>query len=86
MSFALKLKELTSEQICEVIVTFRCIGLLKDESKMAMVELLNRKKNGDLFDYNQYINQKISEFPKLKPVESFKLFNRAISNEKSRNS
>lgn len=52
----------SSENLAARIVVFRKLGINKDDSKKAMIILHKRKLQGDDFDYNSYIESKISEF------------------------
>jgi hypothetical protein len=54
-----------SESLAATIVAYRFLGLCKTESRNAMIELMRRKNLGDLFDYEQYISDKLLSLSKL---------------------
>ena len=55
----------SSVKLADMIVCYRYLGLYKDASVLAMEELGKRRMNGDEFDYEQYIKEKIAELPKM---------------------
>lgn len=54
----------TSQALAAKIVAYRALGLFKDEARAAMIELAKRKNEGDDFDYEAYIKEKLDEVPK----------------------
>lgn len=70
------IKSFSSEKLCEIIVTFRYLNVLKEEAIEAMNELSNRKNSGDLFDYESFIEKALKELPKIslsmKKINAFK--------------
>lgn len=60
-----------SERLCETIITFRVLGLFKEDALACMYELIHRRNLGDDFDYETFIETKIKEIPEI----SFKLNN-----------
>lgn len=54
----------TSKSLAAIIVAYRSLGLFKDKARDAMVELARRKVEGDDFDYETWIDDKIKELPK----------------------
>lgn len=57
-------KDKTSESLAAIIITYRSLGLFKDEAKQAMIELSRRKDLGDTFDFDSYIKEKLNQVPK----------------------
>lgn len=57
------ISERSSKTLAAQIVAFRVLGLNKEDAILAMEELHKRKINGDDFDYNKYIDDKIKETP-----------------------
>lgn len=57
---------MTNERLCEVVVSFQYLGIMKDEALMAMTELARRRNLGEVFDYESYIAQTLSTLPKFK--------------------
>lgn len=55
---------ISSKALCAIIVSYKSLGLLKDEAKNAMIELMIRKENGDDFDFEDYINKELENIPK----------------------
>ena len=53
----------TSEALAAKVVSFRVLKMNKDGAKEAMIELAKRKANGDDFDYDSYIEEKIKSIP-----------------------
>jgi hypothetical protein len=49
----------SSESLAAIIVTSRVLGLFSEDSKKCMSELLKRKDEGDIFDYESYISNQI---------------------------
>jgi Holliday junction resolvasome RuvABC DNA-binding subunit len=54
----------SSEALASMVVAYRSLGLFKDQAKEAMSELAKRKDEGDDFDYETFISQKLKEVPK----------------------
>ena len=52
-----------SETLAAIIVANRVLGSFKDEARLAMIELMKRKKEGDLFDFNKFIEDEIASIP-----------------------
>ncbi len=69
---------MSDDKLCEIIVTFRYLGVMKDESLLAMEELYKRRLNGSQFKYEQTIDELLSQLPKIdidinKLLKKFKL-------------
>jgi hypothetical protein len=56
--------KISSEALAAMIVTYRSLGLFKDQAREAMIELSKRKDFGDSFDYESFISQKLDDVPK----------------------
>jgi len=54
----------SSKTLCAIIVSYRSLGILKEESRNAMIELMVRKENGDDFDFEDFINKELEKIPK----------------------
>ena len=54
----------SSKTLCAIIVSYRSLGILKEESRNAMIELMIRKENGDDFDFEDFINKELEKIPK----------------------
>ncbi len=66
LDFNSKVSLFSNEKLCEIIVSFRYIGLMKDESILCMVELAKRRENGDNFNFEKYIEEQFEQLPKIK--------------------
>jgi hypothetical protein len=56
--------EPTSQSLAAIVVAYRILGICKDEAKSSMIELMKRKENGDEFDFELYISEKLAQIPK----------------------
>jgi hypothetical protein len=54
----------TSQLLAARVVLYRALGYEKEKAIEAMKELTLRKQAGDEFDFEQYISEKLQEFPK----------------------
>lgn len=61
-----ELTKMSNEKLCEIVVVYRYLGMLKDQSILAMEELGNRRKNGDPFEYEKEIEKMHQSLPKIK--------------------
>jgi hypothetical protein len=59
------IREYTSQKLCEMIICDRYFGCYKELAIICMEELANRRVNGDLYDFESYIDNSLSELPKL---------------------
>lgn len=55
----------TSKKLCQIIVLYRYLRLNKDLSIKSMEELSLRRSNGDLFNFENYIEESLKELPEL---------------------
>jgi hypothetical protein len=53
-----------SKALAAIIVAYRSLGICRDEAKNAMIELMRRQENGDEFNYENYIKEKLLSLPK----------------------
>lgn len=58
------LKDKQSEGLASIVVVYRTFGLFKDDAKNAMAELMRRKDDGDLFEFENFITDEIEKLPK----------------------
>lgn len=54
----------SEESLAAIVVAYRSLGIFEDKAKEAMIELSKRKENGSSFDYEKYIQDKLSLIPK----------------------
>jgi len=73
------IKNLNSEKLAEIIITFRYLGLLKEQSILAMQELMNRRNSGDGFQYEDFIEKELKSLPNFKQ-EFDKMANKSTLN------
>lgn len=59
------LLEKTSEQLAAIVVSYRVLGINRNLSIECMSELLRRKDNGDVFDYEAFIKAEVDKMPKM---------------------
>lgn len=57
--------EFSSEKLCDIIICNRYLGVYKDLAVSCMIELSNRRSNGNDFDFESYIDNNYKELPKL---------------------
>ena len=55
----------SNEKLCEMIACDRYFGFEQKISALCMEELAQRRINGDVFDFESYIDQVQKEFPVL---------------------
>ena len=60
-----RLSGYTSQKICSMIVCDRYFGIDENLAIACMEELGNRRLQGDEFDFEGYIDEKLNELPKL---------------------
>lgn len=61
----LEIKNLTSIQLCEIIISNRYLGLFPNLLLPSMEELSSRRINGDNFDFEKYIEENLKDLPEL---------------------
>ena len=61
--FTQNLKSFTVKKLCEIIVTARYLGSMKDEAIFCMEELARRRAEGDTFDYESFIDSEMKKLP-----------------------
>lgn len=60
-----KIKDFSSEKLCQIIVCDRYLNYNKELAIAAMQELSNRRDSGDSFDFESYIEKSLSELPAI---------------------
>lgn len=55
----------SSEELCNLIIAFRTLGVAKSAAIVAMEELAKRRLNGEIFNFEQYISDEVAKMPKL---------------------
>lgn len=64
--FKTNLPEMTNERLCDVVVSFQYLGVMRDEALLSMTELARRRNLGEVFDYEGYIAKALTTLPKFK--------------------
>lgn len=59
------LKDYSSEKLSEIVVNYRYLGLYEKVSVAAMKELAVRRDKGDIFNYEEYIENSLKTLPLL---------------------
>jgi hypothetical protein len=72
--FEANIKHFSSEKLCEIIATFRYLGMMRENAIKSMEELALRRTNGDQFDFETRINEIFQSFPAFK-LDLKKIFN-----------
>jgi hypothetical protein len=62
----------SSETLAAIVVSFRILGINKDDAAKAMLILEQRRAAGDEFDYEKFIADNVAKAPK--PVDHAKTF------------
>jgi hypothetical protein len=61
----LNIQEYSNEKLCEMIVCDRYFGFEEKIAPICMEELAKRRINGDIFDFETYIDQAYKSLPVL---------------------
>jgi hypothetical protein len=74
----------SSEKLCEMVVSDRYLGFNREAAILCMQELSNRRINGDVFNFEDYIEEEFNKLPKLdfSIVDLRTIMNQAIGNKK----
>lgn len=57
------LSKASSQFLAAIIVVYKALGLDRDHAIACMNELAKRKNDGDVFDYDKYIDDNLKKFP-----------------------
>lgn len=55
----------SSEKLCQIIAASRYLNSMQEEAYLCMIELANRRSQGNDFKYEEFIDQTLKEFPKF---------------------
>lgn len=55
----------TSQVLCDMIICYRYFKFKEDVALLCMEELAKRRLNGDIFEFENYIDSNIKELPVL---------------------
>jgi len=59
------IKQFSNEKLCEIIVSNRYLGVLREEALACMHELAWRREQGEIFAYEQKIEELLLSLPKI---------------------
>jgi len=59
------IKTFSSKKLCTFIITNRIFNLNPTLARLAMEELALRRSSGDLFEFENYIETNLKQFPSL---------------------
>jgi hypothetical protein len=59
------IKQFSNEKLCEIIVSSRYLGVLREEAILSMTELASRREQGSGFPYEVRIEEIFSSLPKI---------------------
>jgi len=74
--FRLNLQTYSSEKIADMIISFRYLKSSFDIQILCMQELARRRTLGEEFNFEDYIDEKLSSLPKIQlnlPKTNFKI-------------
>ena len=60
----MNLKEASNEALAAQIVVYRALGFNAELAIQCMQELANRRFQGNIFDYESFIDQELNKLPK----------------------
>ena len=63
--FKLNLEKTNSIKLCEIVATFRYIGIMKEQALLSMIELASRREKGEVLDYEAKITEIVAGLPKI---------------------
>jgi len=65
VDFTAELQDTFSTNLCDVIITFRYLGVFKARAIACMKELAQRRANGDTFEFEEYIQTQMKTMPNI---------------------
>lgn len=65
--------EADSKVLAAQVVVYRTLGINKELAKACMVELADRRNNGDDFEYEDFIDEKVGAMPQMKNTNFLKI-------------
>jgi len=63
--FKKNISAMSQDKLCEIIVCFRYLGLMQEESMLAMEELATRRANGEEFNFEDRIEELTKGLPSI---------------------
>lgn len=77
------IKKAESKDLAAQVVIYRALKLRKEIATLCMQELALRRKNGEDFDYESWIDEKVAELPKPKGLNLVNTSHQLVSAQKS---
>lgn len=77
------IKTSDSEALAAQVVIYRVLNLRKEIATLCMEELVLRRKNGEEFDYEDWIDKKVAEMPKPQGLDLVNTSQQLVSAKKS---
>jgi len=74
-----------AEFLAASVVVYKTLGINKEFALACMQELATRRKNGDTFNYEDYIEEEIKKFPKSSGSDSLKVSKSLLDKSKIKN-
>jgi len=70
-----------SETLAAHVVAYRTIGINKEIAIECMKELSKRRKSGEEFNFENYIEEQVAKIPKSKGIDYVKIIKNMIINK-----
>lgn len=64
--FKRNLKSATNQALCQIILSYRYLGIYKEQTVICMEELSFRRSNGDDFIYEDFIDKLLKDLPEIR--------------------
>lgn len=58
-----RVEDLTPQELCDVVVAFRYLGLFRERATKCMEELAQRRMHGDDFEFEKQIDETVKSLP-----------------------
>lgn len=68
----------TSKTLASYVVIYKALNIDKELALMSMNELARRRKLGEIFDYESFIDEEIAKMPKMRNINLPELGRRVI--------
>ncbi len=74
-----------SEFLAVGVITYKTLGINKEFALACMQELATRRKNGEDFNYEDYIDEEIKKFPTRNDTDFIKVSKSLLNKSKIKN-
>ena len=72
-------KDISSDTLAAQVVVYKALGINKELAIQCMKELAVRRENGDLFEYEKYIETEVAKIPKIEEKPDTSIFTKMIA-------